>query len=269
MWDGSNPQGRRILLYPEQGLGDTLHFIRMATELSRLGAHVIVQSPPALLAILQSVPGIQQLIPQGLPLPDCDIHASFIDAADLMRAGLPNFPAPVPYIRATRSLIDYWKRWADQLPAGKRIGICWQGNPEHQADHVRSIPLAAFEAVAKLPGVTLVSLQQGFGSEQLDRVAFGTKIVRLPDNVDKTSGAFQDTAAIMTHLDLIITSDTSIAHLAGALGRPTWLPLATIPDWRWLLHREDSPWYPQMRLFRQQHAGDWNEVFGRVAQALL
>ena len=268
VWDGSDPTGKRILLYPEQGLGDTLHFVRMVGELHRRGARVILQTPSVLLAVLQSVKGYEQLVPQDLPLPPFDLHCSLIDAADRLRAGVNGFPTVVPYMFAAPHLVSYWKPWVDSLPGKLKVGICWQGNPDHQADHVRSIPLAAFASLAAIPNVTLISLQQGFGSEQLSQVNFGPQVQRLPDNFDKTGGAFMDTAAIAQHLDVVVTSDTSIAHLVGGLGRPVWVPLATIPDWRWLLNGESSPWYPTMRLFRQTSAGDWPPVLQHIAQEL-
>ncbi len=268
VWQGESVAGKQILLYPEQGLGDTMHFVRMAQVLRSHGALVTVQSPPALLALLQHSKICDRLIPQGIELPDCHVHASFIDAADYGGAGLHGFPAQVPYLKVPENLIGYWGKWVERLPGKVRIGICWQGNPEHQADHVRSIPLAAFESLAALPDVTLVVLQQGFGTEQIERVSFGRQLIRLPADADKTGGAFLDTAAIMQRLDLVITSDTSTAHLAGALGCPTWLALATIPDWRWLLQGDRSPWYPTMKLFRQSKAGDWKELMDRIARSI-
>jgi hypothetical protein len=266
IWDGSDPAGKRIILYAEQGLGDMLHFVRMAGELKSRGAFVIVESPLALTATLQRVPGIDQLIPKGMELPECDYHCSVIDAADRLRAGISGIPANIPYLFAAEHLVAYWRRWLQSLPGKFRIGICWQGNRDHQADHVRSIPLRAFEPLAWLPNVTLISLQKGFGSEQLERVEFGSQIIRLPPGTDESGGPFQDTAAIMTSLDLIVTSDTSLAHLAGGLGQAVWVPLATIPDWRWLLQGERTAWYPTMRLFRQTVAGDWDSVLKDVAK---
>jgi hypothetical protein len=149
---------------------------------------------------------------------------------------------------------------------GFKIGIAWQGNRKYSLDHQRSVGLAEFAPLAELRGVHLVSLQKGPGSEQLGAFAGRWPATDLGVRLDETTGAFMDTAAVMKHLDLIVTSDTSIPHLAGALGVPVWVVLPCLPDWRWLLNREDSPWYPTMRLFRQERAGDWGSVFRRIAE---
>jgi hypothetical protein len=148
-----------------------------------------------------------------------------------------------------------------------RIGIAWQGNPKHSDQH-RFMPLHSFAPVAKVTGVCLISLQKSAGTEQLTTVADTFSVINLGDNLDETTGAFMDTAAIMMNLDLVITADTAIAHLAGALGVPVWIALPFVPNWRWLLERDDSPWYPTARLFRQQRPGDWDDVFARMADAL-
>jgi hypothetical protein len=148
---------------------------------------------------------------------------------------------------------------------GFKIGIAWQGNPRFCDDRWRSIPLEAFSPLAEINGVRLISLQKGPGREQLEKVADKLRIFDLAQSLDETRGPFMDTAAVMQHLDLVISSDTAVAHLAGALGVPVWLALPLVPDWRWLLHRSDSPWYPTMRLFRQTHFGKWTDVFERMA----
>jgi hypothetical protein len=168
------------------------------------------------------------------------------------------------------SLVGYWKRQLDQLlpPAKRRIGLVWQGNPDHQADMFRSLPLSSLEPLSQLDDVQLISLQFGKGSEQIKQWKGSKPIYELPEQVDRTSGAFMDTAAIVHHLDWIVTSDTSMAHLAGALARPTLVLLGFTPDWRWLLDRDDSPWYPSLRLVRQQRIGEWDNV-GRQAADYL
>ena len=143
--------------------------------------------------------------------------------------------------------------------AGFKVGIAWQGNPDHRRDRQRSAPLQAFEPLAEIPGVRLVSLQKGPGREQLPQLADRLNLLDLTDQVED----FADTAALMSHLDLVITIDTAVAHLAGALGIPVWLAIQFLPEWRWLLEREDSPWYPSMRLFRQTAWGHWAGVFER------
>jgi hypothetical protein len=157
------------------------------------------------------------------------------------------------------------ERWRKELEplGGLKVGFVWQGDPINLHDRLRSIPLAHFETLANVEGVRLVSLQKGPGAEQLDSLAERFPILDLHDRLD-VAGAFTDTAALMMHLDLVLTIDTSVAHLAGALGVPVWTMLAYMPDWRWLLERSDSPWYPTMRLFRQSRPCDWGEVFERV-----
>jgi hypothetical protein len=184
-----------------------------------------------------------------------------------MHTTLVTIPAEIPYIFADEQLC---KSWRQKLSAseGFKVGIVWQGNPKTLHDRSRSIALSHYAALARIPGVRLISLQQGPGVEQLRNVARSWPIVELGDEIDKAAGAFMDTAAIMKNLDLVITSDTAAAHLAGALGVKVWVALQMVPEWRWMLAREDSPWYPTMRLFRQTRLGDWPEVFGRIAGAL-
>jgi hypothetical protein len=174
-------------------------------------------------------------------------------------------PNQVPYLFAEPELVEKWQRHIGS--EGFRIGICWQGNPAGQIDRGRSIPLAQFESISSIAGVRLISLQRTHGLEQLQQLPPGMHIETLGP-FDTGSAAFIDTAAIMQNLDLVVTSDTSVAHLAGALGRPVWLALKHIPDWRWMLDRSDSPWYPSMRLFRQKRRGDWGGVFAEIADAL-
>ena len=182
---------------------------------------------------------------------------------------LQSIPADVPYLRATAERIA---KWAPQLASlrGRRIGIAWQGNPNVERiiwARGRSIPLAALEPLARLDSVSLVSLQKGFGSEQLEAIPFRDRVLELGPDFDQGTDAFLDTAAAIASIDLVITTDTAVAHLAGALGRTTWLLLNATPDWRWLLQRADSPWYPGMRLFRPT-TGGWDEVVGDVIAAL-
>jgi hypothetical protein len=162
-------------------------------------------------------------------------------------------------------LVEHWRRELAALP-GFKIGITWQGNPQFAGDKHRSLPLAEFAPLAEVSGVQLVSLQHGPASEQLTAVAGKWPITDLGGHLDEVAGPFMDRAAVMMNLDLVVSSDTSIPHLAGALGVPVWVALGKVPDWRWLLEREDSPWYPSMRLFRQEQRGDWKPVFRRIAQ---
>ena len=179
---------------------------------------------------------------------------------------LASIPNSVPYLRAEDALIARWRERIGEH--GFKIGIAWQGNPQAAIDQGRSIPLTEYFALARLPGARLISLQKQDGLDQLTHLSADTKIETLGDDFDSGPDAFIDTAAVMENLDLIITSDTSIAHLAGALGRSTWVALKYVPDWRWLLDREDSPWYPTMRLFRQSERDNWQPVFANMEREL-
>jgi Flp pilus assembly protein TadD len=272
VWDGCDLRGKSLLLTAEQGLGDTLHFVRFAKVLRDTGARTFVYAQSQLLALLQQSSALGTAYPNDLPLElSFDYQCSLLDVADILNIDLNRIPNTVPYINPAPGLVGYWAaQLANRFKDKFNIGIAWQGNPDHQADMYRSFPLSCFNELACLPRVQLVSLQQGHGAEQL-RDWQGPPIVEL-QQVDRSSGAFMDTAAIMQHLDLIVTSDTSIAHLAGALGRPTWVILGVVPDWRWMLNRQDTPWYPTMRLFRQREFGDWNtpfhELLGEVQRML-
>lgn len=274
LWDGGSLQGRSILLSAEQGLGDTLHFVRFAAILREQGANPIVYCQPPLLALLQNNPQLGAIYPNNLELDrPVDVQCSLLDVADILGISASNVPADVPYLTPAASLCNYWQRRFPKPTGSFRIGLAWQGNPDHQADAFRSIPLSYFEPLASVSGdaaegIELLSLQTGFGAEQIANWQGKLPLMQLPADVDKSSGAFMDTAAIMQSLDLVITSDTAIAHLAGAMGIPTWIALGYVPDWRWLLDRSDSPWYPSVRLFRQKQMGDWSSAFTAIRHEL-
>ena len=269
VWDGSDVEGKTFLLSVEQGLGDTINFVRFARLLRERGAKTIVHCQAALLALLQQSPELGPMYPNTLPFESyISTHCSLLDVADVLQLRADNIPNYPGYLRPSAQLARYWEQRMPPAEGKMRVGIAWQGNPDHQADLFRSLPLKYFEHLSDLPSVELISLQSGFGVEQLKDWSGARPVQTLGEDVDKTSGAFMDTAAIMQQLDLIITSDTSIAHLGGALGRPTWIALNYIPDWRWLLGRSDSPWYPSVRLFRQASLNDWSSVFRDIRAAL-
>lgn len=269
VWDGSPLAGKTILLSAEQGLGDTLNFVRFAPALRDQGANTIVYCQASLLALLQSNPSLGAVYPNNLPLNrPVDFQCSLLDVADILGIASDNIPSQTPYLQPAQQLIHYWSSRFPKRSDVVRVGIAWQGNPDHQADMFRSVPLSLFENLSRLEHVELVSLQSGFGTSQIESWKGAKPLTVLDPNVDQSSGAFMDTAAIMQSLDLIITSDTAIAHLAGALSLPTWIVLGYVPDWRWLLGRDDSPWYPSVRLFRQSSMGDWAGVFDNVKRAL-
>ncbi len=263
LWDGSPLAGKRILLHAEQGFGDTLHFVRYAPLVHQRGGHVIVVCQRPLVDLLSRCQGVEQVVAQGDPLPPFDTHAPLLGLPRIFRTTLDSIPAQVPYVTVDPKAIEAWRGELAGV-AELKVGIAWQGSRVHRRDKGRSIPLAQFAPLAELPGVRLYSLQKDFGREQIASVPFGERIVDLAPRLE----SFVDTAAVMEHLDLVICCDTSVGHLAGALARPVWLAVATVPDWRWLLDRDDTPWYPTMRLFRQQRRGDWNDVFRRITSAL-
>jgi tetratricopeptide (TPR) repeat protein len=292
-WDGSPLAGRTILLHPEQGLGDTLLFVRYAPLVQQRGGTVLLGCPRPLHRLLTSVRGVDRVLQPGAPLPAFDCHAALMSLPGLFGTTPETVPADVPYLFADPALVEHWRRelpltphpsppWGrgekELLPSplggegwgvrGRpfRVGIVWQGNPDFVADRQRSIPLKEFAPLAEVPGVQLISLQKGFGSEQLREVSF--PVLDLAPRLDEEAGPFMDTAAVMKNLDLVITADTVSLHLAGALGVPVWAALSFAAYWCWLRDREDSPWYPTVRLFRQRTWGNWQEVFARLAAEL-
>ncbi len=266
LWDGSNLNGRTILLYPEQGLGDTLQFIRYALLVKQRDGRVLFECPKVLVRLLSGCPGIDQVIPEGSALPEFDVQAPLLSLPGRFRTNLETIPATVPYIFPDPDLLKHWREAMKHL-GGFKIGIAWQGSTTHKMDRHRSIPLRQFAPLARVPGVRLIGLQIGAGTEQLDEGTCGFPVQDLGRFVD-ARGAFTDKAALMKQLDLVIACDTSLAHLAGALRVPVWIAVSFAPDWRWLRDREDSPWYPTLRIFRQKEWGNWEEVFARMAAEL-
>jgi tetratricopeptide (TPR) repeat protein len=268
LWDGQPLPGKTILLHAEQGLGDAIQFIRYAPLVQQAGARVVVECQRPLLRLLAGCRGVDKLIGRGDDLPPFDVYAPLLSLPGIFQTRLDNVPAEVPYLFAAPSLVEHWRGRLLNLP-GFKVGIAWQGASGHLRDRWRSIPLRYFAPLAEIAEVRLVSLQKHGGSDQLAEVAEQFQVVDFAEELDEAAGPFMDTAALMTQLDLVITSDTVTAHLAGALGVPVWVALPAVPDWRWLLDRSDSPWYPTMRLFRQQKPADWTGVFDEIKSALL
>jgi tetratricopeptide (TPR) repeat protein len=267
-WHGEELAGRTILLHGEQGLGDTLQFVRYAPLVQRRGGIVRLVCPRPLVALLARSPGIDQVIAAGAPLPPFDVHAPLMSLPLILGATTEaDIRAEVPYLFAGTEAIERRRHDLERLP-GIRVGIAWQGNPRQRSDRQRSFPLAALAPLARVKGVHLISLQRGAGTEQ--RLALGGRFpVTVLDGWEQDLvGDLLDTAAILSHLDLVVTPCSALAHLAGGLGVRAWVALASMADWRWLSDRDDSPWYPSLTLFRQRRAGEWNEVFERMAEAL-
>jgi Flp pilus assembly protein TadD len=262
-WDGALLAGRAILLRCEQGLGDAVQFIRYAQPVKDRGGRVIVECPRALARLVATCPGVDEVVAQGDAVPEHDVQAPLLSLPGIFRTTLDNVPNRVPYLFADDDLVASWKTELGREKLFK-VGIAWQGNPTFRRDRLRSIPLEHFAQLARVEGVRLFGLQFGAGREQLAKLAEQVPLVDLGGRL----GEFHETAAIVRNLDLVISSDSAIVHLAGSLGVPVWVALSTAADWRWMVDRPDSPWYPTMRLFRQTALGDWQGVFARIASAL-
>jgi tetratricopeptide (TPR) repeat protein len=268
LWVGQAVAGKTVLLQSEQGLGDTIQFCRYARLLRERGARVVLCVQEPLVRLLKSLgPDIEIRAASGEPPANLDFYCPLLSLPLAFRTTLDSIPGSVPYLSVEAERIARWR--AAIGSRGVRIGINWQGNRASPADRGRSLPLALFESIANLPEVRLISLQRGAGTEQIDECRRRFDLQTMPAEFDQGSNAFLDSAALLESLDLVITSDTAIAHLAGALGRPTWLALSHVADWRWLEGRADSPWYPSMRLFRQAARGRWDGVFGQMRSQLL
>jgi tetratricopeptide (TPR) repeat protein len=266
-WDGSPLEGRTIFVHCDHGLGDTLHFVRYLPQVHQRGAGKILLGAQVALHPLLRQSGVGELVAPDAPSLEFDVHVPVVGLPCVFRTSAETIPAGVPYLQADADLVQQWRDKLARLD-GFKIGIGWQGNRRYTWDHLRSIPLAEFEPLARTPGTRLISLQQGEGREQVQSVADRFEVVDLGDQVDRRAGAFVDTAAILKNLDLVITSDTALAHLAGALALPVWVALSFAPEWRWGRRAPTSPWYPTMRLFRQTVCGDWSEPFERIAAEL-
>lgn len=262
IWHGAEDlAGRTLLIYADQALGDTLQFCRYAHLAQQRGAQMIVRVQPQLTELLASLgPDIRVIAPGEEPR-GCDYQCALLSLPLAFATTLQTIPAAVPYLAADPRRVAHWR---EQLGAGGfRVGIVWQGS-RHRIDVGRSVPLEMFRPLATVPGVRLISLQKGAALEQLRAAQAGFAVETPGEPFDQGPQAFLDSAALMSALDLVITCDTALAHLAGALGRATWVALKHVPDWRWLLDRADSPWYPSLRLFRQPRHGDWEAVFATI-----
>jgi hypothetical protein len=266
-WDGTPLNGRSLLVHTEQGVGDVLMFLRFLPRIKQApGDRLVFACQKAVQPLLKNIPWVDNWFPIDEPANiNFDVYTPMLSLPGLLNVGAADIPYPVPYVTPDPALVEKWRPQVTGLP-GFKIGISWQGSPTFKGDQFRSIPLAQFAPVAKVPNVSLVSLQKVAGEEQIEANRETVPLTVFPD-LDKTA-PFVDTAAIMQHLDLIITSDTAVAHLAGALGRPVWVPLNMDCDWRWEIDRLDSRWYPTMRLFRQKKFLDWPGVFAEIAEAL-
>ena len=257
---GESLLGKTVHILSEQGLGDTIQFCRYAKMVSDLGANVILEVQKPLVRLLKDLTGVSTLIAKGDPLPEFDFHCPMLSLPLAFKTDLNSIPSAKSYLEAEAERVAYWK---DRIKGdGLKIGIAWQGSYGTKSVG-RSFELKLFKNIADLPNVQLISLQKGYGSEQLRNMPQGMQVMDLGEELD-ADGAFIDSAAVIMNLDLVITSDTALAHLAGALGIKTWVALKYVPDWRWMLDRQDSPWYPSLKLYRQQKIDDWAPVFNQM-----
>ncbi len=278
-WDGSTFVGNRLFVHYEQGLGDTLQFVRYLPMVKARGGTVIFEVRKPLLGILRGFPGVDELVEASFresPAVKFDFHASLMDMPGIFGTTLETIPAEVPYLHADSARVRYWRdRIAEGPPNAKqrvwgspgadfKVGIAWSGSSLYERNHVRSCGLRDFAPMAGIDGVKLYGLQKGRPADQMAELAGEIPVVNLGEQFDD----FTDTAAAIENLDLIISTDTSVPHLAAAMGKPVWLLLCCAPEWRWLLDRDDSPWYPTMRIFRQRKRGQWGPVFQRVDEEL-
>jgi tetratricopeptide (TPR) repeat protein len=264
-WRGPGRAGERVLVMNDHGFGDTIQFCRYLPLMAAAGAEPTFLCPPRLHRLMSSLPGIR-LVAERPPGERFDAQIAVSSLPRAFATRVDAVPTSVPYLAAEPERIG---KWAARIGfGGFKIGVVWQGNPNPEADMARSLPLAAFAPLAAIPGVRLISLQVGHGVEQLADPPTGMRVETLGDDFDSGPDGFVDTAAAMAALDLVVTCDTSVAHLAGALARPTWVALKQDAEWRWLRDRDDSPWYPTMRLFRQTQRGVWGDVFDAMAAEL-
>ncbi len=261
-WKGDPLVGAPILLHAEQGFGDTLQFVRYVPLVAARGGRVVLEVQPGLRRLLSRTDGATQVVSRGEPLLEFVWQCPLPSLPLAFGTELNTIPAQVPYVYPDPALVDEWREKLRR--SGRRIGFVWGGNPEMQRDRLRSVPLDALMPILKVPAITFYSLQVGSPSEQVKNLPADVRVIDLAPQLRD----FADTAAAVANLDLTITVDTSVAHLAGAMGRPLWLMLNKGCDWRWHLDREDSPWYPTVRLFRQSAIGEWKDVVGRIEHEL-
>ena len=264
LWTGADDvAGKTILLHAEQGFGDTIQFCRYAPQVAARGARVVLEVQEPLRGLMATLPGIAQVIGRGETLPDFDMHCPLLSLPKAFATELATIPGATPYLHAAAEGMAHCNERLG-IKDRPRIGLAWSGRPTHKNDHNRSIALAAFLDILAGVNATGVSVQRDVRGADSDVLRRHSDIIHFGEELKD----FADTAALIANLDLVVAVDTSVAHLAGALGKPVWVLLPFVPDWRWLLNREDSPWYPTARLFRQDRSRRWDSVIGRVNAAL-
>jgi hypothetical protein len=262
MGPGLDLRGKSILLHAEQGYGDTLQFVRYASMVADRGARVVLEVQPALKTLMGSLQGPDTVIARGEERPTVDCHCPLLTLPLAFGTDIHSIPGQVPYLRAPDVRVSVWR---DKL-AGRRtrVGLVWAGNPDHSGDRKRSIPFKLLVPLLAMNDIDFIGLQRDVPKADESAISTCPSLRNLGEDLTD----FVETAAAITHLDLVISVDTALAHLAGALAKPVWILLPTSPDFRWMLDREDSPWYPSARLFRQSVHRDWPSVIARVQREL-
>jgi hypothetical protein len=274
-WTGENLGGRPVLLHWEQGLGDTLQFIRFAPQVAERDARVWVYCQPPLARLVARCEGVDRVFDGTSPLLPFEVHAPLMSVPAILGTTLASLP-PTPYLSADAAIIECWRHKlgrtlnVSDLASVYKIGIAWQGNPQNRIDRWRSFPLEMLAPLAQIPGVRLISLQKDAGTEQIAALGGRFPVATLDGESDGTQDRrdFLDSAAVIGLLDLVVTPETAVAHLAGALGAKCWVALCHVGDWRWMVDGDQTPWYPHSRLFRQSKMGVWDDVFDRMARVL-
>jgi len=262
LWNGGDVAGKRILLHAEHGLADSIQFIRYAALVAERGGHVIVECPCTLVELFCSAKGVRKIVAAGDPLPPFDLHAPMHSLPWLFRTAVETIPAETPYLFAEPNRRRGWGVLLGAERSHLHVGVALTGNSPQRRTPKRDIPTELFRSILRTPGINFFSLPASPSS------GHSIQATPTPGDPGDAPQDFADTAALMANLDLIITAETAVAHLAGALGRPTWTLVPFVPGWRWGLGRNDSPWYPTMRLFRQPAPGDWESVIHRVSHEL-
>jgi len=265
-WSGGDISGKRLLVHAEQGLGDAIQMLRYLDRVAETGATASLAVPPALQRLAgHSFPQFE-VIGGERESGGFDAQVSLMSLPFIFGTRLDTIPAKVPYLAAEEDLVAKWRQRIGT--EGFKVGICWSGNPEYGGDRYRSIPLAAFAPLGAFPGLRLISLQAIHGLDQLRELPAGLTVEDLGDEIANNPDGLAEIAGLMASLDLVISADTAVAHLAGALARPVWTAIRFQPEWRWLEGRSDPPWYPTMWLFRQPAIGDWESVFAEMSRYL-
>jgi len=256
--------GRAILLHCEQGIGDAIQFIRYAPLVASRGGRVIIECPPGLTRLFQNSNNLGQIITKGKPLPLFDLQCPLMSLPLAFKTDLQSIPAAVPYLFPDPKLVETWGAKLKPSSGKRKIGLVWAGSPTFRIDRYRSMPISKLAALTFVKDADFYSLQKNSSAPPIDLSIAGIELIDLTAELND----FADTAALISNLDLVIGVDTAVVHLAGAMAKPVWLLVPFNPDWRWMLNRPDSPWYPTMRIFRQTKLGDWDSVMQNVSEVL-